>query len=66
MSSEHITGTAWRKASYSDGQSSCVEVGRVPGGIGVRDTKLPGTSPVLRFTPEAWRAFLQDAPKLNG
>jgi Domain of unknown function (DUF397) len=66
MSSQDITGTAWRTASYSDGQGSCVEVGHVPEGIGVRDTKLPGISPVLRFAPEAWRAFLQDAPKIKG
>jgi hypothetical protein len=65
MSSEDMTGTAWRKASYSDGQGSCVEVGHVPEGIGVRDTKLPGTSPMLKFAPEAWRAFLQDAPKIT-
>jgi hypothetical protein len=66
MSSENMTGTAWRKASYSDGQGSCVEVGHVPEGIGVRDTKLPGTSPMLKFAPEAWRAFLQDAPEITG
>jgi hypothetical protein len=66
MSSEDITGMTWRKASYSDGQGSCVEVGHVPEGIGVRDTTLPGTSPVLKFTPEVWRAFLQDAPKIRG
>ena len=65
MSSEGITRTTWRTASYSTGEGSCVEVGHVPEGIGVRDTKLPGTSPMLRFTPEAWRAFLGDAPKIK-
>jgi Domain of unknown function (DUF397) len=65
MSSQDITGTAWRKASYSTGEGSCVEVGHLPGGIGVRDAKLPGISPVLRFAPEAWRAFVRDAPEIK-
>jgi hypothetical protein len=48
----------WRKSSYSDnGGSSCVEAGRVPGAILVRDTTERGTGPVLRVTPAAWARF---------
>ena len=47
----------WRKASYSNGQGECIEVGHIPERIAVRDTKLPRTSPVLKFTPDAWRKF---------
>lgn len=50
----------WRKASFSNGQGNCVEVGHVAGNIGVRDTKFPGTSPVLAFTPDAWAAFVKN------
>jgi len=48
----------WRKASYSNGQGSCVEAGNVAGNIGVRDTKQDERGPVLRFTLSAWRTFI--------
>jgi hypothetical protein len=36
----------WRKSSYSGGGGSggqdCVEVARLPEGVGVRDSKAPG------------------------
>jgi hypothetical protein len=49
----------WHKATFSGGANSgCVEVATVPGYIGVRDTKLGETSPVLAFTPVEWQAFL--------
>jgi Domain of unknown function (DUF397) len=48
----------WRKSSYSgNGGGSCVEVGQAPRVVLVRDTKQPGTDPVLRFTPAAWHRF---------
>lgn len=54
--------TNWHKASFSQGQESgCVEVGTVPGLVGVRDTKLGPASPILAFTEHEWKAFLQGA-----
>jgi hypothetical protein len=54
-------GLAWIKSSFSLAQGSCVEVASLPdGGVGVRDSKNP-SGPVLRFTPDEWRAFLGGA-----
>ncbi|WP_173139680.1 DUF397 domain-containing protein [Kibdelosporangium persicum] len=51
--------TNWRKASFSQGQENgCVEVGSVPGLVGVRDTRLGTASPVLAFASREWKAFL--------
>jgi predicted secreted Zn-dependent protease len=51
--------TNWRKASYSEGdQNGRVEVGNVPGFVGVRHTKLGDTSPILACTEAEWAAFL--------
>jgi hypothetical protein len=52
---------AWIKSSLSLAQGSCVEVASLPdGGVGIRDSKDP-SGPVLRFTPDEWRAFLGGA-----
>ncbi|WP_141584410.1 DUF397 domain-containing protein [Actinomadura sp. WMMA1423] len=49
----------WRKSRHSDPDGHCVEAGRAPDRtIGVRDSKLDGTGPVLEFTRDEWRAFL--------
>ena len=54
-------GLAWIKSSLSRAQGSCVELASLPdGGVGVRDSKDP-SGPVLRFTPDEWRAFLAGA-----
>lgn len=51
----------WFKSSLSFSNSNCVEVAGLPdGGIGVRDSK-DVQGPVLRFTPDEWRAFLGGA-----
>jgi Domain of unknown function (DUF397) len=52
------------KSSLSFANGNCVEVAGLPGGeIGVRNSRdLDG--PVLRFTPDEWRAFLGGV--LNG
>ncbi|WP_189926791.1 DUF397 domain-containing protein [Kitasatospora xanthocidica] len=48
----------WYKSSYSAQANDCVETGRsVPGGMAVRDSKDP-SGPTLRFTAEAWDAFV--------
>jgi hypothetical protein len=46
------------KSSLSFANGNCVEVAGLPdGGIGVRNSRDP-YGPVLRFTPDEWRAFL--------
>jgi hypothetical protein len=48
----------WRKSSYSNnGGMNCVEAGRAPGVVLVRDTKDNGTGTVLRVTPRDWKRF---------
>jgi hypothetical protein len=51
----------WRKSSYSTEQDlgTCVEVARLDGAIGVRDSKNP-TGPHLTFTLASWAAFVND------
>jgi hypothetical protein len=51
----------WRKSSYSSSQGdNCVEVASIHNGTAVRDSKDPD-GPILRFSAEAWRAFLHSA-----
>ncbi len=50
------TRPSWRKSSYSNSNSNCVEVGQPSGQIAVRDSKDPG-GPKLPVTREAWRSF---------
>lgn len=52
-----FTQVAWRKSSYS-GSEGCVEVAIALPSFAVRDSKDPD-SPVLAFSPTAWRAFLR-------
>jgi hypothetical protein len=52
--------SGWRRSSFCGSNGHCVEVTRLADGhAGVRDSKDP-QGPILRFTPEAWGAFLQD------
>jgi Domain of unknown function (DUF397) len=49
---------SWIKSSLSFSNGNCVEVASLSQGeIGVRDSK-DSEGPVLRFTPDEWRAFL--------
>ncbi|MHB1595564.1 MAG: DUF397 domain-containing protein [Streptosporangiaceae bacterium] len=51
----------WRTSSFCGPNGPCVEFAELPdGGVGVRDSKDPA-SPVLRFTPDEWRAFIAGA-----
>jgi hypothetical protein len=49
-------GVMWRTSSRCGANGPCVQFAELPGGVGLRDSKDPG-GPVLRFTPEEWRAF---------
>jgi uncharacterized protein DUF397 len=50
--------SSWVKSSLSFSNSNCVEVADLSGGgIGVRDSK-DTEGPILRFTPDEWRAFI--------
>jgi hypothetical protein len=49
-------GSGWRKASYSNGQASCVEVGQAGPAVAVRDTKDPH-GPALAFSQAGWLEF---------
>jgi hypothetical protein len=47
----------WKKSTFSEGESECVEVAMAQGGVLVRDSKNPG-GPALWFTRFEWIAFL--------
>lgn len=47
--------TAFRKSTFSEGGSDCVEVAKVEV-VAMRDSKDPD-GPVLWFTGKEWRAF---------
>ncbi|UGY94498.1 DUF397 domain-containing protein [Streptomyces gobiensis] len=51
------SGLDWRKSSYSNAQSNCVEIAPNHNSAAVRDSKyLHG--PVIVFQAETWRGFL--------
>ena len=55
-----LTGTTWRKSTYSNGSGgNCVEIAELGGGRrALRDSKNPD-GPKLIFTPGEWEAFTQ-------
>lgn len=56
---DHTATLTWRKSSHSQGQNACVEVTTsVPGRVGIRDSKLGPTSPILTVPAAEWRALL--------
>ncbi|MGH3837404.1 MAG: DUF397 domain-containing protein [Pseudonocardiaceae bacterium] len=56
MSTASFQERAWYTSSYSNGgQNTCVEVNHSLGGdVGVRDSKLGTTSPVLAIPAPQW------------
>lgn len=58
--------TQWRTSTYSASTAgNCVEVGAAPGERAVRDTKLGSSSPILAFSSESWRSFVQVTTSTN-
>lgn len=58
-----MTGHTWhpyRKSTYSNGTSGCVEVAwrTDRAAVRVRDTKQHGRGPVLEFEASEWLAFV--------
>ena len=47
-------------SEYLLGNGDCVEIAPVSGTIAVRDSKDPA-GPVLRYSADAWKAFLSEA-----
>jgi Domain of unknown function (DUF397) len=52
----------WRTSTKSQQSGQCVELTKVAGAIGVRDSKDPN-GPILVFTVEEFAAFLDGATK---
>lgn len=49
----------WIKSSLSFANGNCVQVAKLPdGSVGVRNSR-DSEGPILRFTPEEWRAFAE-------
>jgi hypothetical protein len=46
----------WRKSTYSNGSSSCIETAARPGAVAVRDSKDPA-GPQLAIPVTSWLAF---------
>lgn len=58
MNRVDLTEASWVKSSYSNAQSSCVEIASVGEGVvPVRDSKNV-LGPVIVLGDHAWRAFL--------
>jgi Domain of unknown function (DUF397) len=47
---------SWRKSTYSNGSSSCIETATRPGAVSVRDSKNP-SGPHLAIPATSWLAF---------
>ncbi|QLY28322.1 DUF397 domain-containing protein [Nocardia huaxiensis] len=55
-----LTGARWFKSSRSHGGGECVEAAHLSGGhVGVRDSKLGSSGPVLVFDGEVWDHFTE-------
>ncbi|MGW1806599.1 DUF397 domain-containing protein [Streptomyces sp. NPDC002078] len=58
--SRNLTGTIWRKSSYSGSNGGdCVEVADLTPNVAVRDSKTEQPRPALLFPTAAWSAFVQ-------
>jgi len=58
MSTTNHSDASWRKSSYSNSESNCVEVAGRAGSVAVRDSKDPD-GPALAFRPGGWTVFVR-------
>jgi hypothetical protein len=58
VSQHNFEGARWIKSSRSNTQDACVELARVAGTIGIRDSKKGDAGPILEFTPASLAAFI--------
>ncbi|KOX11990.1 transcriptional regulator [Saccharothrix sp. NRRL B-16348] len=65
MGASELTFGTWRKASYSGGNSNCVEVAHSAAAVGIRDSKSPDTG-TLTVPRAAWMAFLATSARVAG
>nr|WP_042188185.1 DUF397 domain-containing protein [Kibdelosporangium sp. MJ126-NF4] len=54
-------GALWQKAVASEPNDACVEFAKVGGVIGMRDSKLGASGPILQFTEAEIAAMLSGA-----
>ncbi len=59
MNEVNLSGTEWRKSSYSSGNGQCVETAVLGTVVATRDSKDPD-GPALLFSAAAWAAFVAD------
>jgi hypothetical protein len=48
----------WVKSSRSTEKEECVELARLEGAVGIRDSKSPDPAVVLTIEPDGWNGFL--------
>ena len=58
MSTTNHSDASWRKSSYGNSESNCVEVAGRAGSVAVCDSKDPD-GPALAFRPGGWTVFLR-------
>lgn len=59
---DSTTTSQWRKATYSNGQGACLEVGHVSDHIKIRDTAqaaMGNLRTVLGIAPDTWTTFTE-------
>jgi hypothetical protein len=60
MTAQQLPALTWRKSSYSNSNSNCVEIANAGSDIAVRDSKDPA-GPVLVVSAGQWQAFTAGA-----
>ncbi|MGH3432787.1 MAG: DUF397 domain-containing protein [Thermocrispum sp.] len=57
MTSGYLAAASWRRSSYSGEAGNCVEIGHLPGGTAIRDSKNPNED-ALVLDARSWQALL--------